>query len=115
LKSALQAAEKVDSKRLLVAQALLPVLILMRLSSMHSQEWPCYAPFSAACLAAEVEVYCGSAVPCRSEYASCSRGGHGGAAYKKQFADADLFSRAHARKIHCTASGNADAKTAANR
>jgi hypothetical protein len=28
--------------RPLVAQALLPVLVSLRLSSMHSQEWVCY-------------------------------------------------------------------------
>ncbi len=33
---ALQSAEKVNSMRLLVAQALLPVLVLLHLSSMHS-------------------------------------------------------------------------------
>src|SRR6266852_7686573 len=49
---ALQAAEKVNSKRLLVAQALLPVLVLLHLSSMHSQEWLCYSTFSATCSAA---------------------------------------------------------------
>src|SRR5713101_5775933 len=41
--------EKVNSKRLLVAQALLPVLVLLHLSPMHSQEWLCYSTFSAAC------------------------------------------------------------------
>jgi hypothetical protein len=40
-----QAAEKVNSKRFLVAQALLPVLILLHLSSMHSQEWLWYSTF----------------------------------------------------------------------
>ncbi len=44
-----QVAEKVNSKRLLVAQALLPVLVLLHLSPMHSQEWLCYSTFSAAC------------------------------------------------------------------
>src|SRR5216684_8941268 len=33
---------------------LLPVLVLLRLSSMHSQEWLCYWTHSAASLAAEV-------------------------------------------------------------
>jgi hypothetical protein len=47
LQSALEAAEKVKSKRLLVAQALLPVLVLPHLPSMHSQEWLCYSIFSA--------------------------------------------------------------------
>jgi hypothetical protein len=50
---ALRAAEKVNSKRRLVAQAILPVLVLLHLSSMHSQEWLCYLTFSARCLAAE--------------------------------------------------------------
>jgi hypothetical protein len=48
-----QAAEKFNSKRLLVAQALLPVRVLLPLSSMHSQEWLCYSTFSAASSAAE--------------------------------------------------------------
>src|SRR5260370_24105557 len=60
LKSALQAAEKVNSNRLLVAQAFLPVLVLLHLSSMHSQEWLCYLTFSAASLAAEGESGAGS-------------------------------------------------------
>ncbi len=47
-----QVAEKVNSKPLLVAQALLPVLVLLHLSSMHSQEWLCYSTFSATCEAA---------------------------------------------------------------
>src|SRR5260370_32641083 len=47
-----QAAEKVNSNRLLVAQAFLPVLVLLHLSSMHSQEWLCYSTFSAASEAA---------------------------------------------------------------
>jgi hypothetical protein len=47
-----QLAEKVNSKPLLVAQALLPVLALQHLSSMHSQEWLCYSTFSASCEAA---------------------------------------------------------------
>jgi hypothetical protein len=59
--SALEAAEKVNSKRLLVAQALLPVLVLLHLSSMLSQEWLCYSTFSAASSTAEVEFGCGSA------------------------------------------------------
>jgi hypothetical protein len=46
-----QAAEKVDSERVLVAQALLPVLNLQHLHSAHSQEWLCYWTFSAACSA----------------------------------------------------------------
>ena len=71
--------------------------------------------FSATCLAAEVEFGCGSVALFSSENASCSGGGLGGPAYKKQFADADLFSRTHARKIHCTPSRNPDAKTAAKR
>jgi len=37
--TAKQVAEKVDSKRFLVAQALLPVRVLLRLLLMHSQEW----------------------------------------------------------------------------
>jgi hypothetical protein len=44
-----QAAEKVDSERVLVAQALLPVLNLQHLHSAHSQECLCYWTFSAAC------------------------------------------------------------------
>jgi hypothetical protein len=36
-----QAAEKVESEQVLVAQALLPVLVLLHLHSMHSQEWLC--------------------------------------------------------------------------
>jgi hypothetical protein len=44
-----QAAEKVDSERVLVAQALLPVLNLQHLHSAHSQEWLYYWTFSAAC------------------------------------------------------------------
>jgi Flp pilus assembly protein CpaB len=51
---ALQVAEKVDSLQVLVAQAFLPVLDLLHLHSMHSQEWLCYSTFSAACLAAGV-------------------------------------------------------------
>jgi hypothetical protein len=43
-----EAAEKIDSKRFQVAQALLPVRVLLPLSSMHSQEWLCYSTFSAA-------------------------------------------------------------------
>jgi hypothetical protein len=43
-----EAAEKVNSKRLLVAQALLPVLVLLPLSSMHNQEWLRYSNFSVA-------------------------------------------------------------------
>jgi hypothetical protein len=46
--AASQLAEKDDSKRLLVAQALLPVRVLLRLSLMHSHEWLCYPTFSAA-------------------------------------------------------------------
>jgi hypothetical protein len=37
-----EAAEKVDSERVLVAQALLPVVNLQHLHSAHSQEWLCY-------------------------------------------------------------------------
>jgi hypothetical protein len=48
-----QAAEKVDSERVLVAQAHLPVLNLQHLHSAHSQEWLCYWTFSAACSACE--------------------------------------------------------------
>ncbi len=44
-----QFAEKVNSKPLLVAQALLPVLVLLPSLSMHSQEWLCYPTFSATC------------------------------------------------------------------
>ncbi len=44
-----QLAEKVNSEPLLVAQALLPVLVLLHLSFMHSQEWLCYSTFSASC------------------------------------------------------------------
>jgi hypothetical protein len=62
LEAALQAAEKVNSKRHLVAQALLPVLVLLPLTSMHSQEWLCYSTFSAACLAAEAEFDSGSRI-----------------------------------------------------
>jgi hypothetical protein len=40
-----EAAEKVNLKRLLVAQALLPVLVLLPLLSMHSQEWLRYSTF----------------------------------------------------------------------
>ncbi len=47
-----QFAEKVNSKPLLVAQALLPVLVLPHLSSLHSHEWLCYSTFSANCEAA---------------------------------------------------------------
>jgi hypothetical protein len=61
LETALQAAEKFDSKRLLVAQALLPVRVVLRLSLLHSQEWLCYSTFSASCLAAEAGFGCGSA------------------------------------------------------
>jgi hypothetical protein len=46
------AAEKVNSMRLLVAQALLPVRVLLPFSSMHSQESLCYSTFSAASSAA---------------------------------------------------------------
>jgi hypothetical protein len=53
MSAALEAAEKVNSKRLLVAQALLPVRISLPLSSKHSQEWLCCSTFSAAPLAAE--------------------------------------------------------------
>jgi hypothetical protein len=53
MSAALQAAEKVNSKRLLVARALSPVRVLLPLSSKHSQEWLCYSTFSATCLAAE--------------------------------------------------------------
>jgi len=45
-----QAAEKDNSKPLLVA--LLPVLVLLPISSVHSQEWLCYSTFSANCSAA---------------------------------------------------------------
>jgi len=48
-------------KRLLVAQALLPVRVLLLLSSKHSQEWLCYSTFSAASEAAEVSLGCGAA------------------------------------------------------
>src|SRR5712691_8158596 len=47
--AASQLAEKVNSEPLLVAQALLPVLVLLHLSFMHSQEWLCYSTFSASC------------------------------------------------------------------
>jgi hypothetical protein len=50
--AASQAAEKVNSKRLFVAQALLPVRVLLPLSPMHSQEWLCYSTFSAETSAA---------------------------------------------------------------
>ena len=43
-----EATEKVDSERFLVAQALLPVQVLLQLTSMRSQEWLCYWTFSAA-------------------------------------------------------------------
>jgi hypothetical protein len=46
-----QAAEKVDSERVLVAQALVPVLNLQHLHAAHSQEWLCYWTFSATCSA----------------------------------------------------------------
>jgi len=42
------AAKKVNSKRLLLAQALLPVRVLPRFSSMQSQERLCCPTFSAA-------------------------------------------------------------------
>jgi hypothetical protein len=57
---------------------------------------PAEARLLKSALAAEVEVGCGL----------CGR------AYLKQSADAKLFPRAYARKIHCTPSGNPDAKTA---
>jgi hypothetical protein len=53
-----QAAEKVDSERVLVAQALLPVLNLQHLHSAHSQEWLCYWTFSAACEAYATKDIC---------------------------------------------------------
>jgi hypothetical protein len=42
----IQAVEKIDSERILVAQALLPVRISQ---SAHSHEWLCYPTFSATC------------------------------------------------------------------
>jgi hypothetical protein len=48
----IRAIEKCKMKPLLVAQALLPVRVLLRLSSMHIREWMCYFTFSAAYLAA---------------------------------------------------------------
>jgi hypothetical protein len=41
---------------LLCHQALLPVRFLLPLSSKHSQEWLCYATFTANCLAADCTV-----------------------------------------------------------
>jgi hypothetical protein len=46
------ALEQCKLGRLLVAQALLPVRVLLPLSPKHSQEWLCYSTFSAAYLAA---------------------------------------------------------------
>ncbi len=46
-----------EVKPLLVAQALLPVLVLLHLSSMHSQEWLCYSNFSATCSAATFSMH----------------------------------------------------------
>jgi hypothetical protein len=54
--AAKQVAEKVNSKRLLVAQALLPVLVLPHLPSTYSQEWLCYSTFSATCKADSQEL-----------------------------------------------------------
>jgi hypothetical protein len=49
MSAALQAAEKVHLEPGLVAQPLLAVWILQRLTKAHSQEWLCYTTFSAAC------------------------------------------------------------------
>src|ERR1700730_3011924 len=65
--AASQAAEKVNSMRLLVAQALLPVRVLLHLSSMHSQEWLCYSTFSAACSDAGVFLANGRQTPAAKE------------------------------------------------
>ena len=111
LKSALQAAEKLLS---FVGRAFRHDIQVAFSSGVLTPEG-LKPHFSATCLAAEVEFGCGSAALFSSENASCSGGGLGGPAYKKQFADADLFSRTHARKIHCTPSRNPDAKTAAKR
>jgi hypothetical protein len=48
-----QGAEKVDLERVLVAQALLPVRVLLHIRSIPSQECLCYPTFSAACLLAD--------------------------------------------------------------
>src|ERR1700731_3566446 len=48
LRSPIHAAGKVNSNRLLVAQALLPVRVLLPLPSKHSQQWLCYSTLSAA-------------------------------------------------------------------
>jgi hypothetical protein len=47
-----QAAEKVDSAKIFVGQALLPVRVLLHLPKMDSQEWLSYWTFSATCEAA---------------------------------------------------------------
>jgi hypothetical protein len=44
-------------KAVLVAQALLPVRVLLPLSSKHSQEWLCTSTLSAASLAATSKCY----------------------------------------------------------
>src|SRR5712691_7490273 len=61
-----QVAEKVNSKPLLVAQVLLPVLVLLHLLSMHSQEWLCYSTFSATCEAATHKTLRGAALKARA-------------------------------------------------
>jgi hypothetical protein len=43
-----EAAEKVDSAKIFVGQALLPVRILLHLPKMDSQEWLSYWTFSAS-------------------------------------------------------------------
>jgi hypothetical protein len=47
--AAKQAAEKVDSAKIFVGQALLPVRVLPHLPKMDSQEWLSYWTFSASC------------------------------------------------------------------